>query len=76
MRTRNHPHLSTNLALSFTESWVWSLEEWKRKWVVGYFSTVSGKLLMTIKGNFLEEGTEMAQGHGKTFCDVRKPVLQ
>lgn len=25
-----------------------------------------------VKENFLEEDTEMAQGHGKLFCDVNK----
>lgn len=36
------------------------------------YSLRSPEVRTIVKENFLEEDTEMAQGHGKLFCDVNK----
>lgn len=44
-------------------------------WAISLQFQKVAEVRMSVKGNFLEEGTEMAQGHGKTFCDVSKASI-
>lgn len=39
------------------------------------YSLRSPEVRTIVKENFLEEDTEMAQGHGKLFCDVNKASI-